>query len=66
MNDNSIMPLGKHKGKKLEDVPQGWFIWMHDHNKLKGELKKYAEENINILRFQKHQQQKKKICKLLF
>ncbi len=55
MNPNSIMPFGKYKGKKLSDVPQGWFIWMHDRKLLKGELKQYAEENINILRFVKQQ-----------
>ncbi len=51
MNENSIMPFGKHKGKPLKDVPHSWFVYMYDRNKLSGALKQYAEENVPILRF---------------
>lgn len=27
----SIMPFGKHKGKRLEDVPTGYLRWCHDN-----------------------------------
>lgn len=27
MDDESIMPIGTHKGKLLRDVPASWFHW---------------------------------------
>jgi len=48
-----IMPFGKHKGKRLKDVPHGYLLWLYDRKKLNGKLKKYAEKNILILIFQK-------------
>lgn len=50
MNDNSIMPFGKYKGVKLANVPASYLLWLYDNNKCFGELKKYIEENIDILR----------------
>lgn len=26
--DNDVMPFGKHKGKRLEDVPADYFLWL--------------------------------------
>lgn len=31
MNDQSEMPFGKHKGKKLEDVPASYLLWLWDN-----------------------------------
>ncbi len=28
--DTDIMPFGKHKGKKLIDVPDSYLIWLYD------------------------------------
>lgn len=28
LEDNSIMPFGMHEGKKLEDVPAAYLIWL--------------------------------------
>lgn len=49
--DNHIMPFGKHKGKPMSEVPHGWFVYMDDRGKLSGAVKKYAEENVLILKF---------------
>ena len=49
MNDNSIMPWGKHEGTKLANVPADYFIYMSDMGWLKGELKQYVEENMDAL-----------------
>jgi hypothetical protein len=27
LNDKSLMPFGKHKGKAMEDVPAGYLLW---------------------------------------
>jgi uncharacterized protein (DUF3820 family) len=32
MNDESIMRFGKHKGTKLEDIPDDYFLWFWEVN----------------------------------
>jgi len=32
--DETIMPFGAHKGKKLANVPADYLIWMYENNKL--------------------------------
>lgn len=49
MNDNSLMPFGMHRDKKLEDVPARYLLWMYGEGKLYGELKKYVEDNKDVL-----------------
>jgi hypothetical protein len=49
--EDIIMPFGKHKGKPLSKVPQGYLLWLYDRKKLTGIIKKYAEDNIPILIF---------------
>lgn len=51
MTGESIMPFGKHKGKRLDEIPDGYWIYQYDRGQLKGELLKYAEENVSIIRF---------------
>jgi hypothetical protein len=51
MDDNSILTQkGDHKGKKLSEIPDSWFLFMYDKCKLTGELKKYAIERIPMIR----------------
>lgn len=59
LNDESIMPFGKHKGNRLDAIPHGWWIWMYDHKKLKGQYKEYAERTVPILRIQAEQERRK-------
>lgn len=49
MNDTSPMPFGKYKGKKLEDVPAHYLIWLYDNDKSFGDLKDYIEDNLDVL-----------------
>lgn len=30
MTDTDIMPFGKHKGKRMEDVPASYLLWLWD------------------------------------
>lgn len=30
MNDESIMQFGKHKGERLEDIPDSYLLWLYD------------------------------------
>ena len=43
MNDNSIMPYGKHQGEKLSMISEDYWMWMYDNEKLIGSLKRYVE-----------------------
>jgi uncharacterized protein (DUF3820 family) len=52
MDDNSLMPFGAHKGKKLANVPAQYLLWLHKENKCFGEIKKYIEENIDGLKLE--------------
>lgn len=56
----ATMPFSKYKGEKLANVPAGYLIWMYDNKKLSGELKKYAEDNIEVLKIQKRQEDEKR------
>jgi len=29
--DDSIMPFGAHKGKRMEDVPADYLLWLEDN-----------------------------------
>ncbi|KKQ95343.1 MAG: hypothetical protein UT21_C0006G0015 [Candidatus Woesebacteria bacterium GW2011_GWA1_39_11b] len=50
MNDNSTMPFGLHRGKKLANVPAEYLRWLYDNGKLYGELKTYVEENLDVIK----------------
>jgi len=47
--DDSIMPFGKYKGRRLEDVPAGYLIWLYDNGLDRGPLREYIEENKDAL-----------------
>jgi hypothetical protein len=59
LTDNDIMPFGKHKGKPLKEVPNGWWETMYRAGKLANDYKTYAEETVPILRWEKERQNKK-------
>ena len=53
MNDNSLMPFGKHKGKKLANVPAQYLLWCLVQGDIKTkypELIEYIEDNYEILK----------------
>lgn len=50
MDDNSVMPYGIHKGKKLANVPAQYLIWLYENNKCSGEVREYIKENLEVLK----------------
>lgn len=52
MNDKSIMPWGKYRGKRMEEVPADYLLWLYDNNKINGksEVLLYISENLAALR----------------
>ena len=45
-----VMPFGKYKGKSISEVPDGYLLYMYDRKKFSGELKKYVELTVKILK----------------
>jgi hypothetical protein len=61
MDDNSIMPIGKHKGKRMEKVPAEYLLWLYGaYNKTQNasrteqdkEVFEYIVDNLDVLKFQ--------------
>jgi hypothetical protein len=62
LTDNSILHFGKqHRGSKLANVPASYLLWIYDNCQLPADLKKYIEENKDVL-----QAETKKIKKELY
>lgn len=51
LTDDSIMPFGKHKGKKMEDVPAGYLLKLNE-TLPPGNVKNYIKENMDVLNHQ--------------
>ncbi len=43
MNDNSIMTFGKHKDKKLIDVPASYWLWLEEQDWFEEEYPAYFD-----------------------
>jgi uncharacterized protein (DUF3820 family) len=50
MNDESIMPFGKHKGEKMANIPPDYLLWLFDNGKCYGEVRQYIEDNLEVLK----------------
>jgi len=49
MDDNSIMPFGQFKGRKLKDVPDAYLLWLSTRDDLNKDLRDYLEDNEDVL-----------------
>lgn len=58
MTDQSLMPYGAHKGKAMINVPAQYLMWLYDNNKCSGEVKKYIEDNKDVLKVEIKRSQK--------
>lgn len=47
--DETMMPFGMHRNKKLSNVPADYLLFIYRENKLNEPLKKYIEENLEVL-----------------
>lgn len=50
MNDESIMPFGKHKGEKMANIPPDYLLWLYDNGKCYGDVRKYIADNLDVLK----------------
>lgn len=49
LTDNSLMPCGKFKNHRMEDVPASYLLWIYDNNKCSVDVREYIEDNIDVL-----------------
>lgn len=44
----TIMPYGKYEGKKMEDVPDDYLLWLYDNDKATCDVKNYIESEMTV------------------
>jgi uncharacterized protein (DUF3820 family) len=52
IDDEDVMPWGVHAGKKMQDVPAKYLIWLLETNKCAGDVKKYIQDNLEHLKLE--------------
>ena len=52
LTDESPMPWGMHEGKAMQDVPPEYLVWLYENDRVRGDVKHYIAENLDILRMQ--------------
>jgi len=50
MTDSDIMPWGMHKGKKMEEVPDDYFLYLWENDKCSGQVKLYIKNNLDAIK----------------
>ena len=50
LDDNSLMPWGKHKGEKMANIPAQYLLWCYKNDKCCNEVKQYVENNMDELK----------------
>lgn len=53
--DNSKMPFGKYKGRRMIDVPDEYLLWLHGElekkcNPFSMAVKNYLDENLDAIK----------------
>lgn len=52
MTDNSIMPFGKHRGKRLADVPAVYLMWLSSKGCTHAGVSKYILSNFGEINYE--------------
>lgn len=58
LDDNSLMPQGKFKGEKMQDVPYWHLLWLADQPFCRSDVLEYINDNRDVL--EKEQKENKK------
>lgn len=53
LNDNSLMPQGKFKGEKMEDVPYWHLLWLDGKPFCNQDVQRYIDENRDVLEIER-------------
>lgn len=56
--DDTVLDFGIHKGKRLEDVPASYLLYLYENGKSFGALHAYIKDNLDVLvkQFQEEKQ----------
>lgn len=49
ITENSPMPYGKYKGKKIKDLPSDYLLWLYYNNRAIMAIRSYVEKHIREL-----------------
>lgn len=52
LNDDSLMPFGKHKGEQMSDVPVEYLHWYWHNGSSSGNVRAYIKENLEALKME--------------
>ena len=52
LTDESPMPWGMHQGKPMTEVPAEYLVWLFENNKVNGDVKRYIQTNLEVLKMQ--------------
>lgn len=52
MTDESLMPFGRYKGMKLANVPASYLLFINEQSYVRGHLKNYITNNLDVLKEQ--------------
>lgn len=65
--DSTLMPFGRHQGKKLANVPASYLLWAYNNLQLLAPLKEYIEDNMKALETEKRkeEEERKRMNRLL-
>ncbi len=50
LTDESLMPFGKYKGKKMANVPAYYLLYIYDGGLMAGPVYDYIQDNIDALK----------------
>ena len=54
LDDDSLMPWGKHEGKRMEDVPDKYLKWIYWKGQIDAPVKLYVEEYLHYFETDKN------------
>jgi len=50
LEDESLMPTGQHKGKRMDEVPDSDLYWMYVNNKCSKDVREYIVDNLDAIK----------------
>lgn len=59
LTDKDAMPWGKYAGVKMANVPASYLLYLYENNKCSGDVKEYIKDNLEVLQFQRLNNDKK-------
>ena len=50
LEDDSLMPSGKHKGTKMKDVPDNYLLYIYENDMVGERVATYIEKNLDSIK----------------